>query len=243
MLKGAVSAHYFLDNIHRSERHLFVCFIVTSNERLKLLSSNNIWDIIFIGIKCRLGSGKGINESRFFDYFAYWRRYHHCFPYYSHHSSQCKKKRRFILNEQFGKPPSPYTALESASAYWKVKSAHKDVSHFIDDITWNDLDMDKIYQRINACQTSIGDEYLYAMLRQPIFEHTKLSDRENLISFLESDPKLRLDIQVILSKMGKAESNGLCTFCYESSVKKLKHPTIYKVIAFFAHSNAWRHIF
>lgn len=40
----------------------------------------------------------------------------------------------------------------------------------IDDITWNDLDMDSIFSRINTTNSSIGSEYLYSMLHRLEFE-------------------------------------------------------------------------
>ena len=141
------------------------------------------------------------------------------------------KKRRQALDEQFGKIPQPNMHMDSVAAYWETVVSHHDLSVYIDVITWDDLDMDKVYQRIDACQTSVGDEYLYAMLRQPIFEQAKLSGRENLLSILEADPKLRLDIQVILSKMGKLEFNALASFCYESSKKKIKYSGVFVLLA------------
>lgn len=38
----------------------------------------------------------------------------------------------------------------------------------IDDITWNDLDMDLIYARMDSTCSSAGEEYLYALLRSPV---------------------------------------------------------------------------
>ena len=37
----------------------------------------------------------------------------------------------------------------------------------VDDITWNDLEMDRIYQRMDATLSGAGEEYLYALLRSP----------------------------------------------------------------------------
>ena len=36
----------------------------------------------------------------------------------------------------------------------------------IDAVTWNDLSMDKVFTRINNCNSSIGEELLYHKLRQ-----------------------------------------------------------------------------
>ena len=52
---------------------------------------------------------------------------------------------------------------DDLSGYLK---AHND-GFVIDDITWNDLGMDFVYDRINYCETSSGVEYLYYMLRAP----------------------------------------------------------------------------
>lgn len=36
-------------------------------------------------------------------------------------------------------------------------------SGYIDDITWNDLDMDRIYKKMNIANSSVGQESLYKM--------------------------------------------------------------------------------
>ena len=45
---------------------------------------------------------------------------------------------------------------------------------YIDDITWNDLSMDLLYKRMNSCFSSVGQEYLYKMLRLPFNNIDKL---------------------------------------------------------------------
>ena len=37
----------------------------------------------------------------------------------------------------------------------------------LDDITWDDLNMDDIYKQMNYAKSSAGDEYLYYLLRSP----------------------------------------------------------------------------
>lgn len=34
----------------------------------------------------------------------------------------------------------------------------------VDEVTWNDLNMDDVYQRINNCDSTMGEEILYAKL-------------------------------------------------------------------------------
>ena len=40
----------------------------------------------------------------------------------------------------------------------------------IDDITWNDLDMDRVYQQMNHTKSAMGQEYLYYLLRHPCLD-------------------------------------------------------------------------
>ena len=56
-------------------------------------------------------------------------------------------------------------------------------SGYIDDITWNDLDMDRIYKKMNIANSSVGQESLYKMLRIPsdikkLKETDRTSDKE-----------------------------------------------------------------
>lgn len=73
----------------------------------------------------------------------------------------------------------------------------------IDDITWNDLDMDEIFYLLNHTESSIGEEYLYALLRMPETESEKLLERNNLIHFFAEHPKERMQMQMALSGLGK----------------------------------------
>ncbi len=46
----------------------------------------------------------------------------------------------------------------------------------IDDITWNDLGMDEVFKCINNTNSSVGQEYLYKMLREPVADAEKASN-------------------------------------------------------------------
>lgn len=70
---------------------------------------------------------------------------------------------------------------------WSVSPtifAEKKTGNFdIEDITWNDLDMDRIFIQINQTFSSPGEDVLYNMLRRPVFNKEKLEEREKLIHF------------------------------------------------------------
>ncbi len=140
------------------------------------------------------------------------------------------RKTRRELEAAFGELPDK--ANENFRGfYWDEKLGHGDAGFHIDDMTWSDLDMDKVFGAINCCQTSVGEECLYALLREPSFDTDTLNERESLIACFSGDSGLRLDMQVYLSKLGKSDGGALSTFCYGTSAKRVKRPNVYRILA------------
>jgi len=140
-----------------------------------------------------------------------------------------ERKRRARLAAAFGKPVKPPEQRRDVSGYWQLRK--KEVPHHVDDITWGDLDMDKVYDRLNACQTSVGEEYLWALLHEPAFDMETLREREALLEWLGEDPERRLDMTVLLSKMGRMPGSAMYMFCYGFAVKRIPHPWMYRLLA------------
>jgi len=118
--------------------------------------------------------------------------------------------------------------LESIRRYAEYVK-HHDLR--IDSITWNDLDMDRVYKRINACLSSVGEEYLYNCLHEPRFEQAELLEREKLIKFFIENPTERFDTQFALARLGKEEYNGVASLIFDADMKLISRPYIYKILA------------
>ena len=72
----------------------------------------------------------------------------------------------------------------------------------IDDITWNDLNMDDIYRQIDYCKTSAGDEYLYYLLRNPRLQDQDWSGFEEKTEYYRTHVQERIQLQLLLHNMG-----------------------------------------
>lgn len=70
------------------------------------------------------------------------------------------------LSGNFGKVPDKKMAPERYAKVPAFFLRHRPEEE-VDDITWNDLEMDRIYQRIDSTLSAAGEEYLYALLRSP----------------------------------------------------------------------------
>ncbi|WP_418725113.1 MutS-related protein [Dysosmobacter sp.] len=86
----------------------------------------------------------------------------------------------------------------------------------LDEITWNDLEGDEVFRRINPGLTTSGEQYLYYMLRSPARDEGTWTGRRALIGLMGRDGELRLALQLLLSRLGRARRADLCGAFYPS---------------------------
>lgn len=114
------------------------------------------------------------------------------------------KKLKQRLKKEWGQIPEEkytYEKLESLKTFY---NNIKDEKLDIDDITWNDLDMDELYMQMNNTRSSMGEEYLYAMLRKPCYSSEELLERDRLMQFFQEKEAERIELQVQLHQVGKS---------------------------------------
>lgn len=80
---------------------------------------------------------------------------------------------------------------------------HNKPQHFVDDITWNDLNMDEIFKSMNFTESSVGEEYLYYMLRNMDCDLQKTYKQEALITYFMENEDARLYLQMLYHTIGK----------------------------------------
>ncbi len=106
------------------------------------------------------------------------------------------------LQRTWGKPAErdfSQDQVEAIAAYYEENRDEWDV----DDITWNDLNMDQVYPVLNHTRTSIGEEYLYALLRKPVVDQQELEERERLVQCFLDRPEESMRLQKALAEIGK----------------------------------------
>lgn len=131
-----------------------------------------------------------------------------------------KRKLKKILERDYGKAPDPYYFhgdMEYIRAYYDFRRDNNRDEYLIDDITWNDLDMDKVFKRINPKLSTSGEQYLYYMLRSPAIKKEQYTHRKTLIDYLAGNAAIRLKLQLILARLGCTRRADLCNAFYPSS--------------------------
>ena len=101
--------------------------------------------------------------------------------------------------------------LESISHYAR---RHQGERFLVDDITWNDLNMDQIFINMNTTVSSCGEDVLYAMLRLPEFDRETLEERNRLIEYFRIHQKEREEIQMLVQEVRKISSMSLSDYIF-----------------------------
>lgn len=117
-----------------------------------------------------------------------------------------KKKKNFILwlRDHYGELPKrgeyKDEELKKIARYYE---AHAHAGFHIDDITWNDLNMDEVFKRMNYTYSAAGEEYLYYLLRTPMQEDTGTETMEKHICYFMQNEEDRVAYQTFFAGIGK----------------------------------------
>lgn len=117
-----------------------------------------------------------------------------------------KRKKKFVLwlEENYGVLPKREEykpgEMEKISRYFRK---HEMKGFHIDDITWNDLSMDGVFQQMNYTYSAAGEEYLYYLLRTPMQDTAKIDVLEKHIGYFMNHAKERVDYQKYFAEIGK----------------------------------------
>lgn len=136
-------------------------------------------------------------------------------------SIRSRRKLMRQVEESFGKIPAYDKKKFYAENFWEAVQEKRPGPH-IDDITWSDLAMDEVFQRINGCSSLFGDIALYLGLRQNKSNKAVYS-RQGLLGCLEKNPKLREKIQFCLARIGRSRSIGMEVPVFYPQLLELKN--------------------
>ncbi|MFY8330966.1 MutS-related protein [Vagococcus carniphilus] len=101
----------------------------------------------------------------------------------------------------------------------------KESEFIVDDLTWSDLNMFDVFQRINLTYSSIGSESLYESLRSYSLEtntshHEKM---EELITFFNENPSEREAVSYQFARLGKKDFNYAKAYLNQQVLTPFSH--------------------
>jgi MutS domain V len=84
----------------------------------------------------------------------------------------------------------------------------------VDDRTWSDLEMEKIFLRLDKSVTPLGSQYLYTLLRNYQGKQASLAENLKAYKTLEASPETTTLLQTALKGLNRSESSGLADFLF-----------------------------
>ena len=126
--------------------------------------------------------------------------------------SENKRRKLFLqqkLKNAWGQIPDREYTYEDFHHISQFFHKREKEGFFIDDITWNDLDMDRLFMPLNQTFSAVGGDCLYDILRKPVFEEKELKYRNRLMLFFAKNQEIREQVQTILASVRKSGSNSI----------------------------------
>ena len=146
-----------------------------------------------------------------------------------------KQKRRNRIKAQFGKNPMELEAWESLEKRMReirmyeelvvqdVKKEEWQSAGSVDTVTWNDLEMDRVFARINHTRTYMGEQILYHRLHN-MQTRQSCEDMEKRISFFSCRESIRTEIEEKLMRIGKQKESCYLPFFLTEEINPLVIP-------------------
>lgn len=130
--------------------------------------------------------------------------------------------------------------IDTIRYYFDINEANE---YTLDDQTWDDLDMDRVFYKIDRSYSSPGESMLYKMLRNPVMDEEILKERNKHIEKFKNNKNLRGELQSIFYDLGfDKKSYFLQMMNSEFTINKSKKivytilgiaPLILMIIGFF----------
>ncbi|MBX4261208.1 DNA mismatch repair protein MutS [Clostridium estertheticum] len=108
---------------------------------------------------------------------------------------------------------------------------------YVDDQTYLDLNMDKVFEKLDRTLSSPGEQYLYYILRNPILKEEKLSNRNDIITFFQKHREIREKIQMSFLKLGRQHINTITYFLWNKIYYKTFMKTFLYLLTILAYGS------
>ena len=145
-------------------------------------------------------------------------------------SLRTRRKRLDAIRKNFGHLPHTTYKRTGISKYWSAYREKYPDKTYVDDLTWNDLGMEDVFDCIDVCQSAVGQDFLYALLHKPCAEPTLLAQREALIHAL-SEEAFRVKTQMLFAKLGKCAGANPASVLFDAKLMILENPRRFFVSA------------
>lgn len=126
-----------------------------------------------------------------------------------------RDKRRKQLRDEWLKPKSWDGEFSSIRVLFELTRPPSEQG-VVDDRTWNDLDMDLVFRKIDTTMTSVGQQYLYRKLRLLENSNSSLEDDFRVATLLKDNRDVREALQLNLKMLKQGDAKLVTKALFEN---------------------------
>ena len=126
-----------------------------------------------------------------------------------------KKALKYVSGRWGKEDEDPELDLHQTEDFF-VSMMRKD-DWILDDQTWNDLDMNRVYKKVNRTFSVAGQQCLYNMMRILRFDEEELKRRDHVVQFFQLNKDEREQIQAAMYYIGKDKFDGACSLLFKGT--------------------------
>ena len=154
------------------------------------------------------------------------------FAFHKYKNNSIYKIYKSKIKEQWGKEHKEKRDFNNIRKLFDFLMESEDRDFHIDDLTWKDLNMDPVFSKIDHTKSLPGMQYLYNMLRKPVFNKNILENRNKVINEFLNNKDISQEIQFPLYLLGKDEGKDIFNYFKNGINVDTSYSQIYKFFSY-----------
>lgn len=148
-----------------------------------------------------------------------------------------KKERRKVfymenIKKQWGKEHKQKRDFVHIEKLYRYFQEEEKSDFTIDNITWKDLNMNTVFEKIDHTMSLPGMQYLYNILKKPVFNRNLLEKRKVKLDILLENKEVCQDIQYPLFILGKEEGKDIFDY-FKNGINVGENPLkLYTILSY-----------
>ena len=113
------------------------------------------------------------------------------------------------IKEEWGKESTEKRDSSQIDKLYEYLLEENEPEFYIDDITWRDLNMNTVFEKLDRTKSLPGMQYLYKLLRNPLFDKKRIEKRNEITRQLLENDELARELQYSLHILGKKKGKKI----------------------------------
>lgn len=97
--------------------------------------------------------------------------------------------------------------FKNIRSLFDILKENNKLDFYLDDETFQDLNMEDVFCKVDRTHTTVGQQVLYSMMRTPLNDEYKLNKRNEKIEYFQDNYNDRVKLELELYKIGKSKSD------------------------------------